>query len=336
MAITAVADVVVPVVYAQYQQTFTEQKSELVQSGAMTRDPEIDAKLAGGGLTFNLPRWRDLADDAANVSIGATGSAATPKNITTHSEKGVRLSRNQGWGAVDLAEALAGDDPMMRIAARVAPYWTRRLQDAVLATLKGVFADNTANDSGDYTKDISGAFGPSTEFSGSAFLDAVFTMGDSEKDLGIVIMHSAVYAKALKNDFIDFIPDAVNQNAQEIPFYLGRRVLVDDRMPKSGGTYETFILGAGALRWGFGTPKTPLESIRVPRDANGGGSEELWSRVEWCIHPTGHAFVAGTIADGGPDDTANANMLGAAASWNRVAAERKQVKIARLITTEHA
>jgi hypothetical protein len=48
---------------------------------------------------------------------------------------------------------------------------------------------------------------------------------------------------------------------------------------------------------------------------------------------TGHAYV-GTAANGGPANGSGANNLAAAGSWNRVAAERKQVKIARLRTTE--
>ena len=51
------------------------------------------------------------------------------------------------------------------------------------------------------------------------------------------------------------------------------------------------------------------------------------------MHPAGHAY-AGTPANGGPSNAATANNLAAAASWNRVYPERKQIKIARLRTTE--
>ena len=335
MAHTAVADIIVPEVYIAYQQAMTEVKSKLVQSGVLRRNPELDKLLAGGGKTFNMPSFDDLADTDENVSTGASGSSATPENIATFKEVGVRLSRNKVWGSVDLAATLAGADPMRAIAARVAPYWTRASQRAVLATLKGVFADNTANDSADYTEDVSGAsYDPGvTDFTAEAFIDATATMGDSEGDLGIVCMHSVVYARARKNNLIDFVPDAVNGSAAVMPTFLGRLVIVDDNMPNASNVYETFIMGQGALTWGVGVPPIPAENYRTPLDANGGGSESLISRVEWCIHPTGHAYI-GTAADGGPSNAATANNLGAAGSWNRVAPERKMVKIARLITRE--
>lgn len=334
MALTNVADVVVPSIYSAYMQTLTEVKSRLVQSGAVVRDPKMDALLAGGGKLFNLPGFGDLADDEPNVSIGVTGTPTTPKNIASHTEVGVRLSRNQSWGSLDLAATLAGADPMKAIAARVAPYWTRAFQKCVLAAGKGVFANNTADDAADYTVDITGAYAAgTTDFSAEAFIDALATMGDSEGDLGIVIMHSVVYAKAKKNNLIDFVADATNPGAADIPFFLGKRVLVDDGMPVSTQDYDTWIVGPGAFRWGVGVPEVPIESERDPSNANGGGSSVLYSRVEWLVHPTGHAYI-GTAPDGGPDNTANAHMLGAAASWNRVFPQRKQIKIARLRTTE--
>jgi hypothetical protein len=334
MAYTAVSDVIVPEVFTAYMQTFTEQKSELVQSGALARDGEVDGLLGGGGITFKMPKWDDLDDTDENVSAGATGSPSAIGSVSSHLEIGVRLSRNKTYGAVDLAGILAGSDPMGVIASRFAPYWTRRAQKAVLATLAGVFADNDANDSGDYTVDIrGGAYAAgTTDFSAEAFLDAAFTMGDANEDLGIVIMHSAVELRALKNDLIEFIPQSEGKPA--IKTFLGRVVLVDDGMPSpAANVYETYILGAGALRWGVGQPKVPAEGYRQPLDANGGGSDSLTTRVEWCIHPRGHAYT-GTPADGGPSNATTANNLGHAASWDRVAPERKMVKIARLITRE--
>jgi hypothetical protein len=336
VTIAQVSDVIVPSVYAAYLQRFTEQKSQLVQSGALARDGLLDGQLAGGGMSFNYPRWRELADTAANVSSGSTGSPITPLGITTDDEIAVRVSRNQGWGAVDLAEALAGDDPMRAIAARVAPYWTRRLQDMVLAILKGVFADNVANDSSDMTWDISGSAYSAgvTDFSAQAFIDCLNTIGDSEADLGVVVMHSMVYNRARKNNLIDFIPDSQNPAAAQIPIFLGRQVLVDDGMPVTSNVYTTYLCGRGALRLGAGTPKVPLESMRQPLDANGGGSEYLVSRVEWCVHPLGMKFAGSISNGGGPTDAATSNNFGAAGSWDRVAPERKMVKMAQLITRE--
>lgn len=337
--VTTVSDVVVPEIFTDYVRQMTEVKSRIIQSGAMVRDAAMDDKLAGGGLTFNVPSWQDLADDADNVSTDdATDS--TPNKQRSSLETAVRLSRNGSWSSYDLAAALAGEDPMRVIGDNVSRWWSRRLQDATLATLKGLFADNDAPPSGsehvqgDLTNDVKGGayVAGVTDFTTEAFLDALLTMGDSQEDLGLVIVHSVVYNRMQKNNLIDFIPDS--QGVVNIPVYLGRRVIIDDGMPNpSAGIYETFIMGEGAMRLGVGSPKVATEVDRSPSKGNGGGQETLYSRVEWSIHPTGHKY-AGSAPNGGPSNAATTDNLGDADSWERVFPERKQIKIARLITRE--
>lgn len=333
--VVRISDVVVPAIFAPYTQVMTQEKSRLVRSGAVTVDSPLSALLSGGGSTFNEPSFKDLENDAENTSSDDPAVFSSPNKIGTLTEIQVRLSRNNSWSAMDLTGDLAGADPMMAIANRVSDYWVRRMQLAFIATLTGVFADNTANDSGDYTYDISGAsfVDGVTNFSAEAYIDAQGTMGDSQDALSMVMMHSIVYNRARKNNLIDFVSDSVNGNAVSIPTFLGAQVIVDDGITKSGGVFHSWMFGPGAFRWGDGAAKVPVETLRVPSAGNGGGQDIMWSRVEWCIHPVGHAYT-GTYATGGPTNAATANNLAAAASWNRVFPERKQIKIARLITRE--
>lgn len=340
MAVTRISDIIVPEIFTPYVQQITEQKSRLIQSGAITRDAELDDLLAQGGVTFNSPSFRDLADDADNVSTDDPSSLATPANIATSTEIQVRLSRNQSWSSMDLAADLAGADPMEAIADRVSNYWVRRQQAAFIATMKGVFANNDATTDSyhtqyDMTHNVSGvSFSDGvTNFGASAFIDATLTMGDSMDSLGAVFMHSVVYARALKNNLIDFVSDAVNPNAQRIPTFLGRMVFVDDAMPFNSGVFETWLFGAGAVRLGMGAPRVPVEVERSAAAGTGSGQESLFNRVEWIIHPVGEAYV-GTAPAGGPSNASTSNQLAHASSWRRVFAERKQVKIARLVTRE--
>jgi hypothetical protein len=336
-----VTDIVVPELFSPYVQQLTEEKSRIIQSGAVVRDAALDGVLAGGGLTFNEPSFKDLDNDADNVASATLATTSTPNKIGTATEIQVRLSRNNSWSSGDLAADLAGADPMNAIASRVSSYWVRRLQAAFVATITGVYADNAVAPTGtehtlnDMTHDISGgAFADGvTNFSAEGFLDAAVTMGDSMDSLGLVIMHSIVYNRALKNNLIDFVADAVNPNAQAIPTFLGRQVLVDDNTPRSSGVFQTWLFGAGSVRLGMGSPKVPTEVDRIPAAGNGSGQEVLYNRTEWCIHPVGCAYV-GTAASGGPTNAATTNNLADAGSWARVFAERKQIKMARLITRE--
>lgn len=337
--VTRIQDIVVPEIFTPYVQQLTQEKSRLVRSGALVRDPQLDAFLAGPGLTCNIPSFKDLDNDEENVSNDDPTILSVPNKIGTATEIQVRLSRNNSWSSMDLAATLAGADPLAAIANRVADYWVRRMQAAFIAINKGFFAQNAlANPVGaaqnDMTYDVSGtAFVDGvTNFTAEAFIDATLTMGDSMEELSLVAMHSIVYGRMQKNNLIDFIPDSRGEIM--IPTFLGRQVLVDDGIPHSGGIFETWLYGANAFTYGAGAPAVPTAVKRVEAAGNGGGQEILYNRVEWAFHPVGHAYV-GTSPAGGPSNAATANNLAAATSWNRVFSERKQIKVARLITREY-
>lgn len=346
--LTQVADIVVPEIFTPYIQQLTEEKARIVQSGVLQSDAMLNEKLAGGGLTFNVPSFRDLDNDPDNVSsddvadsIAADYGAGTPVTrldsiplkTQTDTEIAVRLSRNNSWSSADLAAALAGPDPLQSIASRVGFYWARRLQAAFVATLNGVIKDNVANDAGDYENDISGGgfVDGVTNFNTEAFIDAALTMGDSMQDLTTVMVHSIVYARMQKNNLIDFIPDSRGETL--IATFLTREVIIDDGLPNAGGIFDTWLFGAGFAGFGSSSPKVPTEVQRYPQAGNGGGQEVLYSRNEWSIHPRGHAYI-GTPPNGGPGNGTAANQLNVATSWNRVYPERKQIKFARLVTRE--
>lgn len=358
---TQISDVVVPARFTSYVQQLTEEKARLVQSGVLARNDLMDMLLAGGGLTFNVPSFRDLDNDPENVStddvsdrLAATNAGAwpnpsldsTPFKTGTGTEIAVRMNRNNSWNNADLASSLAGADPMASIAQRVAYYWTRRLQAAFIATWQGVSKDNAVNDSGDYVNDITGSsfVNGVTNFSAEAYLDTKLTMGDSAGDLTAIMVHSTVFTRMQKNNLIDYIPDA--RGEVQIPTFLGAEVIQDDGVPSGtnvvqgdgsagvAGMFESWLFGAGASQLGVGSPKVPTEVERQASSGNGGGSETLHSRVEWSIHPVGHAFTAASPANGGPTNAATTNNLNIATSWNRVFGERKMIKFARLVSRE--
>lgn len=346
---TQLADIVEPDVFTPYMTQLTEEKSRIIQSGVAPVGEFLNDFLRGGGRTVEVPSFQDLDNDLARISndnphittatVVLDGNAQnltfdpTPQKIGTSTEIAVRMNRNQSWSSMRLASLLAGADPQERIAERVADYWVRQLQRAFIATWNGVLADNAANDSGDYSNDVSGVsfIDGVTNFTADSFIDATLTMGDSMEDLNTLFVHSVVYARMQKNNLIDFIIDS--EGRTNIPTFLGREVIVDDSMPATGNVYDCWLFGENAAQLGNVPPPEATETDRKPGAGNGSGQDVLYSRVQWIIHPTGHAYT-GTAAAGGPADDAGANNLQNAGSWNRVYPERKQIKFARLRVRE--
>lgn len=350
------------------------------------------ASQQGGGVIFQIPSWQALdPDDVENVSTDATadifrltggGTAgelfsaltggnslganipgttltasergdAIPRKIQSSLETAVRLSRNNGWSANDLASRLAGGSALEGITETVSNYWLQRLQNVFIATVQGVFNDNDAAPAsgehvqGDLTLDVSDvAFQAGvTNIQAESVIDTLALLGDSSDDIVAMMVHSTVMATLRKNNLIDFVPDSINGLSVRIPTFQGRRLIQDDSMPNpsgranvgaqtAAGIYHTWLLGRDAFRYGTGDPTVPTEVQREAAAGNGAGEEVLWNRVEWMIHPSGHAFQIASPPAGGPVNDNIAGGLSNAASWQRVFPQRKQIKIARLITRE--
>lgn len=374
MALVQISDVIVPELFTGYLRQATEEKWNLLRAGVVARDPFLDGLLTGqnvqpmGGKIFNIPSWNPLERVEENISTdteydvirAAAGGSfpnprgdAVPQNITAAREIAVRLSRNQHWSTSDLARSLAGEDPLSAIIDQVADYWNIRRQKATIAAIQGVFADNAAAPTGtehvqdDLTLDVSGtSFTPGvTNVTAESIIDASALMGDSATDLTAMMVHSTVMATLRKNDLIDFIQDS--ETGIRIPTYQEKILIEDDSMPNpagdssigaqtAAGIYHTWLMGPAAVRYGEGSAPVPTAISREELAGNGGGQEILSNRVEWMIHPTGHAFnvTPASIPDGGPSNAATTNNLAHVDSWQRVYAERKQIKIVRLITRE--
>lgn len=331
MAVTRLSNVIVPEVFTAYMAKDTKTKSAIFNSGAVSPDPLLAEKLAGGGETFQVPFWNDLADTEANIGNDDPSSTATPLSVSASKQRAIRQFRTQGWSDADLVKELAGSDPMQRIATRVSGYWMRQFQTTMVKTLQGIIADNVANDAGDMVYDISGNTGSAAQVSAEAIIETAQTMGDASDELQLIIMHSRIYANLAKQNLIDFIPDS--EGRIRFPTYLGYRVIKDDGVPVTdvgGGDfdYSTYLLGPGAIAWAEVPPDVPVETDRLPAQGNGAGVEQLWTRRQYVMHPYGFDWLDASVSGQFPTNA----EIATAGNWNRVYAERKQIPIAELRT----
>ncbi|HWI57865.1 MAG TPA: major capsid protein [Bacillota bacterium] len=319
MAKTAIADIIVPSVFAPYALERTATLSEIVQSGIAGLDPEFDELAKGPGKTVDMPFWKDLTGSSEVLSDSVQ---LTPEKITTGQDTAAVHNRGKAWGANLLAKMLAGDDPMRRIADLVAGFWARDLQTMMLQTLAGLF-DNTngvlrtTHRLNLYSDVVAGSITDAMRLTGESFVDATVKLGDLGTRLTAVAMHSEVEAFLRKRELIDFIPDS--EGKPTIRSFQGRRVVIDDGCPKVAGTnaaaYTTYLFGAGALALGHGALEAE-DAVETERNALA-GDEYLVNRKRFILHPRGVRWV-GTPAGASPTNA----ELAAGANWAKVYSDK--------------
>lgn len=319
MAATVLGDVIVPEIFTPYVIERTAELSEFWQSGLVA--PVAELNVGDGGSEVQMPFWQDLAGDDQILTTGANLNVA---NIEAAKDVAVVNARALVYGAKDLAGALAGDDPMTAIGNLVAAKWARRMQAALISVFNGAMGALAAETTPVNTLNISGLSGAAGIFDGEAFIDALGQLGDAETRLTAVGVHSATFRVMKKQNLIEYIPNARGEVV--IPTYMGKRVIVDDGMPVSTGTYTTALFGEGAIGYGEGNPRVPTE---IERNALvGGGEEYLVSRRHFVLHPRGIAWSPGGGVPAA--DTPTNVELANAGNWERKY-ESKNVRIVRFL-----
>lgn len=317
MAITKIADVIVPTVFNPYVVQRTMELSELFSSGIAQHSAQFDALASVGAKTVNMPFWNDLTGDDEVLS---DSNALTAGKITASKDEAVILRRGRAWGANDLAGNLAGDDPMRAIGDLVASYWARRYQAALISTLTGVFSASTMSN---LVHDISSEADDAANISAAAFIDATQKLGDAKDRLTAVAMHSAVEAFLAKQDLIEYERDSTG--AVRVRRYMGNPVIIDDSMPVSTGVYTTYLFGEGAVAYGNGSP-TAFVPTETARDALA-SEDYLVNRQTFILHPRGVRFKSASVSGAAPSNA----ELATASNWERVFEE----KAMRIVQFKH-
>jgi hypothetical protein len=313
MAVTKITDVIVPEVFNPYVIEQTAAQSNLFSSGIIQANPALNVLASSGGRIVNMPFWQDLA--GADEVLSDAGSLTVGK-IDTAQDKAIILQRGRAFGTNDLAAILAGDDPMAAIGKLLGGYWARRMQDALLKTLEGIF--NAGSMSGGVL-DISEEATTAAVIDAEAVLDAAQLLGDNKDSLTAIMAHSATVTLLTKLDLIDYVPDS--QGVASIKSFLGRRIVEDDSCPVTNGVYTTYLFGAGAVGYGEGNP---LNATETARDTLAGDTW-LTNRKQFILHPRGVAWQDSSCVLSSPTNV----ELALAANWARVY-EQKNVRIVAL------
>jgi len=306
MAITKIADIVIPQPFAEGVLEPSIYPSRFVQSGAVTMSSQLDAFLAGGGKTLNDTFWQDVSH--ADSGVPSETVATVADKATQATQTAVRLMRVKDWGYNKLSGILSGSDPLGALSSRVGGFWTQDYDKIIIKTIEGIRLDNVANDSSDLQ------IGDGTGLlSTDLVVDAQGLLGDKggADAFAIMVVHPKVRDFLRKQDALTTVKES--QNALAIDYYMGMELIVDGNMPVPvAGQYVSYLVKRGSIL--FGQSSVGYEPVSTSTiETLGMGEEYLHTRRNFAMHPNGFSFV-GTPAGVAPTNT----ELATATSWNRV------------------
>lgn len=283
---------IIPDVVQEYTNKLILERSALFRSGLIASVP---AYIPSKGKVTTAPYYLGFTG-ADEVLSDAAPLVVNP--VTSSKEVAVINFRGKAFGANDLVDALAGQDPLGDLASKFADYWVCQFNRAAVSTIVGSAAGVDVTFPGKI-------LGVSAPLTADAIIDAKYLAGEYADALTIMVVHSAVKAQLHKNDLTkDVVIDSVGTT---ITTYMGMTLVVDDTLVGVAGVYPVILSAPGALLYANGTD--PQVALETDRDILA-GSDIVTSRQRFIMHPGGATWV-GPAAGLSPTNA----ELQAAAHW---------------------
>lgn len=295
-------------VYTSYLQEDRTDRNAYITSGVAVTNAQLTSRAAGEGDTTSIPYWKDLDASSENISSDDPAAFATPEKISTDKMQARRFHINNAWQTANLVSSVMGsEDPMRQIQSRTNAYWEQRFAARIQGATLAIYLDNIANNSDDMLFDVSIEDGnnavAANKWTYDGFVDTLATMGESDDMLAMLAVHPKTLAQMRKQQNIEFIQDSVTGIL--IPFYNGKRVVVDKKLPViAGGTsglrYVSVLYKAGAFGFGEALANRPVAVEFDELAGNGAGIETLIERKQMIIHPEGYRWTEASVAAESP------------------------------------
>lgn len=286
------------------------------------------------GYTQSIPHWNTLSGAMTQITSGGT---LTPDALGDYKDTAVYVEREKAIQAEQWLTFIANADPTEETAKQLGMYLAVELQRTGVQVLKGVFATALAS---------THSHNANSNISAQAVLKAKYKLGDSNKDLTDIVMHSAVEHDAVTEKLISYGGKTENNDAYSSGStgdLMGMTPHSDDDLTATAGVYSSYLGAKSSMIYVY-RPRTSavynnqnrflisangiVAEVELVRDSlTSGGQDIIVFRTSFLVHVPGVAWNS----TGNPTDAA----LATGSNWTKKA-DNKLIRVAELKTTASA
>lgn len=294
----------------------------ILASGIVRQDESIMDLIGSQGNVATIPMYKPLNIHDANMGAlnndGETNN--TPVEVAGNKQTCMMIQRMKAFKAKDFTKELTGANPLDNVKAKIQGYYTQVWEDEMMNIAKAVLAVSALSD---HVTDLSittGTIADANKISATTLIDAEqAALGDMAGGLGLIVMHSKIYAAYKKLGLIEFDKYTVGNVIQQeitLPRIGGKLVKVTDYYTLNSTTagfpvYSTYLFGEGAF---LSADKNNYENQYTtdydPETA--AGTDKFYTKQGKVLHPNGLSLAVDSIAKESPTKT----ELGTAANWS--------------------
>lgn len=309
------------------EEVFTDMMQEadywdnpIIASGIVQNDASIMGAIGAHGNVATIPMYNPLnIYDSNMLPLNNDGNTDnTPVEIAGNKQTCMLIQRMKAFKAKDFTKELTGADPLNNVKSKIQSYytqvWERELMNIAQAAM-GV------TELADHVTDLSSS---SETVAAENMVDATTlidaeqaALGDMAGALGLVFMHSRIFANYKKLQLVEYdkftVPGAISKEVL-LPHINGKIVKVTDyHTVDTSGTvpvYKTWLFGSGAF---LSADKTNYENQYTTNydPEKAAGTDLFYTKQGRVLHPNGLSLAADSIAAESPTFA----ELGASSNW---------------------
>lgn len=307
-------------------------KNEILASGVVAQDANIMNAIGEKGNVATIPFYRPLNVFDTNMAPlnndGMTNN--TPQTVAGGKQSVMLMQRMKAFQAKDFTRELTGADPLGNVKSKIESYYTQVWEREMMNIVDAILGVSAMSSHVTNLSVTSGTIGAANKIAADTLIDAEqAALGDMAGGLGLIVMHSKIYAQYKKMGLVDFDKYTVGNVIQtdvELPRIGGKIPLVTDYYTLDSSVsgfpvYKTYILGEGAF---VSCDKNNYEKQYTtdydPETA--AGTDKFYTKQGKVIHPNGMSLDVTAIAGESPTYA----ELGDSSNWS-LAFNHKNVKI---------
>lgn len=288
-------------------------RNQILASGVVQRDNSIMNAIGSKGNVATIPMYTPLNINDSNMApLNNDGNTDnTPQTISGNKQTCMLTQRMKAFKALDFTRELTGADPMNNIKGKIANYYTQVWESVMMKIAEAVLGVSALSDHTTNLAITTGTIGDSNKINETTLIDAEqAALGDMAGGLGLIILHSKIYAAYKKLGLVSYdkytVGEAIRREV-ELPTINGKIPLVTDYYTLDATTanypvYKTFLFGEGAF---LEADKTNyLNQYTTDYDPEtDAGTDKFYTKQGKVLHPNGLSLAVDSISGESPTDT---------------------------------
>lgn len=295
--------------------------NQILASGIVRQDSSIMDAIGENGNVATIPFYKPL--NIFDTGMGALNNDGVTNNAPVEVAGGKQtcmlIQRMKAFKAKDFTHELTGADPLGNVKAKIQNYYTQVWENELMNIAQAVLGVSALSDHVTDLSASSGTVSDANKISATTLIDAEqAALGDMAGGLGLLVMHSAIFAAYKKLELVEYDKYTVGGVLQQditLPRIGGKLVKVTDYYTvDTTGTvpvYKTYMFGEGAF---LSCDKTNYDKQYTTDydPETSAGVDKFYTKQGKVLHPNGLSLAVDQVAGESPTFA----ELGASANYS--------------------